>query len=249
MKRIGVGVAGLAVLAASVGCSDGQGQVASSDEAARPVVEVKIDSVRLGSIPEVLRATGSTQALRRENVGSPVDGKVTALRVLEGDRVRRGDVLAEVETKESVAARTGAQLLVTRAQSDEALRRAEADLERAQHDATTLEIRAPFDGVVQARAVNDGEFVSAGGTLVTVLDLSSLCFVARLPVRDLPRVAVGQEASVGFESAPRPPLPMPGRQLAVADRSRRADGRGAAAFQGLDARTCALTCSATRKSS
>ena len=81
-------------------CGRGGGEPAESrDEAARPVVRVRIDSVRVGSIPELLRTTGATRALRQENVSSPVDGKVNALRVLEGDRVRVGDVIAVVETR------------------------------------------------------------------------------------------------------------------------------------------------------
>jgi membrane fusion protein (multidrug efflux system) len=194
----------LATLAALLlgGCGRGGGETGESGEPARPIVEVKIDSVRVGSIPELLRATGTTRALRLENLSSPVDGKVNALRVLEGDRVRKGDVLAVVETKESVAAVTGAQLLLVRAQTPEEKARAEADLERARRNQTVLEIHAPFAGVVGQRALNEGEFVSAGGTIVTVMDLSSLCFVARLPPRELSRVRLRQEALVSFESTP-----------------------------------------------
>jgi membrane fusion protein, multidrug efflux system len=186
-----------------VGCSRGGGEPSGSrEEARRPVVEARIDSVRAGSIPELLRSTGTTRALRQENVSSPVDGKVSELHVLEGDRVRKGDVIARVETKESLTAVTGAQLLLARARTPEEKASAEADVERAHRNETVLEIHAPFDGAVGARGLNEGEFVSAGGTLVTLMDLSSLCFVARLPARDLSRVHPGEESSVGFESAP-----------------------------------------------
>jgi membrane fusion protein, multidrug efflux system len=194
----------LAALAALLiaGCGRGGGEPGESEERPRPIVDVKIDSVRVGSIPELLATTGTTRALRLENVSSPVDGKLNALRVLEGDRVGKGDVLAVVETKESVAAVTGAQLLLARAQTPEEKVRAEADLDRARRNQTVLEIHAPFAGVVGQRVLNEGEFVSAGGTIVTVMDLSSLCFVARLPPRELSRVRLRQEAFVSFESTP-----------------------------------------------
>jgi multidrug efflux pump subunit AcrA (membrane-fusion protein) len=199
-------VAGRAALLGSAligaGCSRHDHDDEASDAGVQAVVDVKIDSVRVGSIPELLRVTGRTQALRRENVGSPVDGQVVSLRVLEGDRVRAGDVLARVETRESVAARTGAQLLLSQARDDAERRSAEAEMERARHAQTSLEIRAPFDAIVAARAANEGEFVSTGATLVTLVDPASLCFVARLQAPDLVHLAVGQSAQVQFESAP-----------------------------------------------
>lgn len=184
-------------------CNRGGGQPHESDSVpAHPIVDVRIDTVRTGSIPELLHATGRTLALRQENVSSPVDGKVNALRVLEGDHVRAGEVIAVVETKESLAALTGAQLLLSRAHTDEERQRALADVERARRNDTTLEIAAPFDGVVANRSLNQGEFVAAGGALVTLVDLQSLCFVARLPARDLPRVRLRQVAHVSIDGSP-----------------------------------------------
>lgn len=167
-----------------------------------PVVEVKIDSVRLGSIPEVIGATGTTKVLRQENIGSPIDGKITALRVLEGEAVKPGEVIAMVETKESLAALTGAELLLARANNSEDKTRAEAALARARQNQTAVAIRAPFNGVVITRTMNEGEFVAAGGALVTVIDLSSLRFMAKLPARELSRLKLGQEAEVSFQSWP-----------------------------------------------
>lgn len=182
------------------GCGKGSGE--QVPDSVRPVVDVKVDSIRLGNIPEVLSATGKTRVLRQENIGSPIEGKVTSLRVLEGDRVESGQVIAVVETKEGLATRTGAELLVARARSAEEKVRAEAGLERARRAETALEIRAPFAGVVAARGVNEGEFVAPGGTIATLVDLESLYFVARVPARDLSRLAAGQAANAEFQSWP-----------------------------------------------
>lgn len=167
-----------------------------------PAVEVKIDSVRLGTIPETVGVTGATKVLRQENISSPIDGKVTSLRVLEGDAVKRGQIIAVVETKESLAAMTGAQMLLSRAQTAEEKTRAESALQLAQKQNTALEIRAPFDGVIVTRALNEGEFVAAGGALATVIDLRSLYFIAKAPARELARLKLGQEATVSFQSWP-----------------------------------------------
>ncbi len=191
-----------------VACGNAPREDDETEEAAvTPVVEVKIDSVRLGSIPEVISATGTTRVLRQENISSPIEGKVTSLRVLEGDAVKQGQVIAIVETKETLATITGAELLLARAQTAEEKARAEKALALAKQNNTALEIRAPFDGVVVARSLNEGEFVSAGGALATVIDLRSLYFFAKVPVRDLSGIKLGQDATVSFQSWPDKQFP------------------------------------------
>lgn len=183
-------------------CGNNASESEESETAVTPIVEVKIDSTRLGAIPEVINATGMTKVLRQENISSPIEGKVTTLRVLEGDAIKRGEVMALVHTKESLAAQTGAELLLARARTSEEKNRAAAVLKLAQQNSTALEIHAPFDGVVVARGLNEGEFVAAGGTLATMIDLRSLYFFAKVPARDLSRLKLGQEARVHFQSWP-----------------------------------------------
>ncbi len=183
-------------------CGNSESESEEAETAVTPIVEVKIDSIRLGAIPEVINATGMTKALRQENISSPIEGKVTKLRIFEGDAIKRGEVMALVNTKESLAALTGAELLLARAQTSEEKNRAAAALKLAQQNNTSLEIRAPFDGVVVARGLNEGEFVAAGGTLATVIDLRSLYFFAKVPARDLSRLKLGQTARVHFQSWP-----------------------------------------------
>lgn len=185
-----------------IACGNSENESEESEATVAPIVEVKIDSVRLGAIPEVITATGMTKVLRQENISSPIEGKVTSLRVLEGDALKAGQIVAIVETKEGLAAVTGAELLLARAQTNEEKVRAEKALELAKRNKTALEIRAPFDGVVVSRSLNEGEFVSAGGALATVIDLRSLYFFAKLPARELARVKLGQEATVNFQSWP-----------------------------------------------
>jgi RND family efflux transporter MFP subunit len=196
---IGLILSPLVVLTA---CGNGADEGEDDEATVAPVVEVKIDSVRSGSIPEIIAATGMTKVLRQTSISSPIDGKVTSLRVLEGDVVKQGQVIAVVATKEALATITGAELLRSRAQTAEEKTRAEATLALAQRNNTTLEIHAPFDGVIVARALNEGEFVAAGGALATIIDLRSLYFFAKLPARELSRIKLGQEATVSFQSWP-----------------------------------------------
>jgi multidrug efflux pump subunit AcrA (membrane-fusion protein) len=193
----------LAVLMTAAGVAGCSRSGSDTEQAApRPVVEVRIDSVRVGPVAATVRAPGATRALRQETVAAPVDGQVASLDVLPGEAVHAGAVLARLETKESVAGRAGAEMLLGQAATPEARARAEADLQRARRNATVLEVRAPFDAVVVTRAANPGEYVSAGGALFDLVDLGSLCFVARVTARDLARIHPGEPAHVEFESTP-----------------------------------------------
>lgn len=58
---------------------------------------------------------------------------------------------------------------------------AKVGLERAQYSLTHTVIKAPFDGVVVARQAQPGQFMQAGGTIATLLDISDLEVAADVP--------------------------------------------------------------------
>ena len=69
-------------------------------------------------------------------------------------------------------------------------------------DVNELVIQAPFDGVVVTRAVEPGQVVAPGQTLVTVVDPKSLYLRAFIPEALIGRVRVGQSAEVYLDAAP-----------------------------------------------
>ncbi len=168
----------------------------------QPVVDVQVDTVRVATLRERVQVTGSTRALRQETIGAPVAGRVAHLAALEGDVVQAGALVAQVETEESAAAVRGAERLVGDATTEEERVRAGADVERARTLRTLLDVRAPFDGVVAVRHLHEGEWVAAGAPLVTVVDLGSLVFVARVPPRFLSRIHPPQDADIRFPAWP-----------------------------------------------
>lgn len=69
-------------------------------------------------------------------------------------------------------------------------RRAELDLARKQLSDTT--VRAPFDGVVQARIASLGEYVSTGSPVVRLVKTDPLRLRLEIPEREALALAVGQ---------------------------------------------------------
>ncbi|MBV9760529.1 MAG: HlyD family secretion protein [Acidobacteriaceae bacterium] len=79
---------------------------------------------------------------------------------------------------------------------------ARAQLLEAQANRQDLIIRAPFNGVVATRAAEPGEVVTAGTTLVTLLDLSKVYLRGFVPEGQIGRVKLGQPAHVYLDSNP-----------------------------------------------
>lgn len=69
-------------------------------------------------------------------------------------------------------------------------------------DVRELVIEAPFDGVVVTRAVEPGQVVGPGQTLLTVVDPKTLYLRAFVPEALIGRVRAGQAAKVYLDAAP-----------------------------------------------
>ena len=192
----------LANVALISGCTKGssEGEEAGPAPAAR--VRVGLGEISAGDIDVTVTATGKTGALRQEKVLSPVAGKVIVLRALEGTRVRKGDVLAVILTRESQAAISGAEALLRGAKTDAQKSEAERMLRLAENSQSRVDVHAQFDGVVSNRAVNQGELVAENAELLTVLDLSTVYFNADVPLRNLTQVHPGDRTIVEFQSLP-----------------------------------------------
>lgn len=151
-----------------------------------PVDKVTASLVTEGQALTVLSVTGYVEAETRADISPKITSRVTELRVTEGSRVKRGDVLArldhtdlDAQMHEAKAAWDNAdsdlkrkralfeQRLATQADLDQAVAaesstRARVSYVQALLDYTVL--RAPFDGVVTAKRAHVGEAVSPFGS-------------------------------------------------------------------------------------
>ena len=85
-------------------------------------------------------ASGEIVATRYADIGSSVMGKIVALPVREGDRVRAGQVLAQVDPVQARSDATGAAALVAALEADE--RAAAEQIRAASADRTAADARA-----------------------------------------------------------------------------------------------------------
>jgi HlyD family secretion protein len=130
-KKIAIGAGVVVVLAAIVGFTVYQ--------SGKNVVTVQTGKVQRQDLSSVVSASGEIKPKTYVNIGANAYGKITHLYVKEGDHVRKGQLLAQLENVQSTADVSANQASVQAAETDAiaadaALRTSDADLLRAQAD-------------------------------------------------------------------------------------------------------------------
>ena len=189
------------------GCRQKPGDDEGNQLAAKATVTVKVGSVTERDAIVIVDAMGKTDALRKEKMYAPITGRIVALNVLEGTEVKTGDVLAIIQTKESEATILGARSMLNSAVTSEQKSEAERILKLAQSTQNSVHVLAKFDGIVSTRSVSEGELVAENAELFTIVDLSTIDFLADVPLRDVSSIRRGARASVSFQSIPEKLFP------------------------------------------
>jgi len=166
--------------------------------------------------------TASLYAENKTEVAAKVGGQVVRINVEEGDIVKVGRELAQIESDRlrlEVQSREAnlnkitqeitrkqelyEQKLIPR-DSFESLRydkqSAEAALAMAKLDLAHTRIRAPISGVISARSVQRGNTIGSGQTVYEITSLKTLQADLFVPERELNRIKVGQVAQVKFDA-------------------------------------------------
>ncbi len=134
---------------------------------------------------------------------------------LEDQQSSLANARVQLETSEANLERT--RTLVTRNVATQAtLDTAQAQVSQAEAAVATLEaqvraaeralgdatVRAPYAGVVATRDVSEGESVSIGTPLLTVVDLANVEVEAMIPTMVIASVRVGQPAAIAITGIP-----------------------------------------------
>jgi len=179
-----------------------------------PPVPVEVAVAGPRDLPATFAATGSLEAKRQVELVAKAGGQVVKLGVEEGQFVRAGDVLLEIEHREEallveqnrVRAETARRELDRIQGLTEKGLGSDRDLEAQKELAQVSElehhlaevrlddkvVRAPFGGQVTRREVEIGQTVNAGQPLLEIADVSPLELKLYLPEKLVGRLAVGQ---------------------------------------------------------
>jgi multidrug efflux system membrane fusion protein len=204
------------------GCANVEADAKSATPTAVPV-RTAIVTVR--SLTPRILATGVLGGKEEVPLSFKIGGIVARVLVDGGERVRAGQLLAELAPAEIQSEVGKAQQGRAKAQRDLARARAlhadsVATLEQLQDATTAFEIaeenvriaefnrryaaiRAPANGVVLRRLAEPGQFVTPGSDVLTVrTDGRGVVLRAGLPDRDVVRLRSGDSTTVRFDAYP-----------------------------------------------
>ncbi len=112
---------------------------------------------------------------------------------------------AQAQVAAAQAAVNAAEIQVVDALA--AVEAAKATLARIQADIDDSTLRSPRDGRVQFLVAHPGEVLGAGGKVLNLVDLADVYMTFFLPTKDAGRVAIGAEARLVLDAAPRDVIP------------------------------------------
>jgi RND family efflux transporter MFP subunit len=186
--------------------------------------QVEIAPVTRGPAVEAVYATGTVEPTVMVPLAPRSAGRLAAVQADEGAHVRRGQVLARIEsadldqTVQEMSAREQlartqhertrdlvTQKFVSPAELDRArseLQAAQAAMGRAQAQRDYNQLVAPADGIVLRRDGEPGQFIAAGQTVLTLACCAPLRVSAEVDEEDIPRVIVGQKVTLRTDALP-----------------------------------------------
>ncbi len=205
----------------STGCSN-----RADVPATLPPLPVKVMTVETGSQTVTRRFSGYTHPWEAAGVGFLIGGRVTSVQVKEGDRVRKGDLLATIDPNDYalIEQLTEAQLDAIKPNyervvgliQEDALPKARLDEVEGMYKAAVTQkkqaarqlaytkLKAPIDGVVMNRGTAAGQVIGPGMPAVIVLNISKLKVKFGVTQKELGLFVAGNEVTVTFDGLAGP---------------------------------------------
>jgi len=93
------------------------------------------------------------------------------------------------------------------ATAEAAIEAAIAQTDRIKSDINDSVLKSPISGRVQYRLTEPGEVLTAGGKLITIIDLTDVYMTVFLSSKDAGRLAIGAQSRIIFDAAPEYAIP------------------------------------------
>jgi membrane fusion protein (multidrug efflux system) len=221
----GLNTAVLAVVLLLTACSGGQAQVESAKdkvEEQEVAVPVEVSQVARGDISALYSNTATLEAEQEATVVAKVSEIITEIFVEEGDLVKKGQVLAQLNTDKLALELKRSEATLGRLKSElernkriyekkmvssdtyERLKfeyqAQEAAYELAKLQLANATITAPIDGVVSQRMVKQGNMVRINDPLFKITDFDPLHAVLHVPESEMQKLEINQPAWIRVDA-------------------------------------------------
>lgn len=193
---------------------------AALQDTTKDIPEVRVRDMSAEPMEDKVDVTGRTRASRRVSLRSETDGRISAIKVKKGAVVKKGAILARLALEDRSARVLEAEQLLNQrqiqynaarelsekgfnsrvrlAEANADLEAAKAQLKKAQVELSNINIRAPFDGVVNNQMVEVGDYVSIGTDMFDLVDLDPIEIAGFLTEKQVEFVSKGTTAKAEF---------------------------------------------------
>lgn len=145
-----------------------------------PKTPVEITTIQYGSVDDELLLFGTTVYLKRNMVTAPIPAFITNVRIKLGDKVNKGDVLYELESKERRALGNSAMKLDT-----------------SLANFGIINVKASASGIISTLdKQQSGDYVMEGTQLCTIAESSDLAFQVNVPYEFTPFTKQGTNCTI-----------------------------------------------------
>lgn len=186
----------------------------------KPVTVYVTAEVARGNLTQTVSVTGEAVAKNEARPSFQFSGEVGQLYFDVGDRVKKGDKLAQIKAGTQQAALSQAKSALEgqkriyedyknkddvysreqRQAQKAVIRQYEAAVQEAKINLSRTIIYSPIDGIVTAKFYEMGEVATAGSPAFTIMGDDGLELRADVPESDIVKISLDQEAEVKFDS-------------------------------------------------
>ncbi|HHI5410956.1 TPA: efflux RND transporter periplasmic adaptor subunit [Vibrio metoecus] len=171
-----------------------------------PIIKPALTEIVASQQASDLTFNGVVRAAQRADLAFRISGRLTDIAVKEGDQVKKGQLLATLDSRDAKTALEAAQLELKNTEQEyrrakavfektQAISKAELDkvtnrydlaknrVEEAKRKLEYTQITAPFDGIISEKVVENFAQIQANQVIMTLQDLNDLEVAIEIPHR------------------------------------------------------------------
>jgi len=183
------------------------------DKKAAEMPTVRVRTITAEKRQQDLVVRGQTQALRKVQVRAETAGTVAAIRADKGAIVKEGDTICELNVDARKAMLDQARATMKQRELEyeasktlkekgfrsdtsvagdlAAYEGAKAEVRRMEKEMENTRIRAPFDGIVDDRMADVGDYLSPGQPCALIVDQDPFLVVGQVSEKDITQIQIG----------------------------------------------------------
>lgn len=191
------------------------------------VAKVKVETRLAQRIYKTIELYGRTEPDRISTLKAEVSGKIIEVLAKRGSTVTQGQVIAKIALNDLPAQLTRSKALLKQreveyqgalklnqqgyqgrvylAQSNAALESVKADIKSLEIAIANTTITAPFNGILNTRYVEVGDYVALGDDIAMIADLDPLVVRAHVTEQQISQLSFGQIAQVSLLNGKKVP--------------------------------------------